>query len=142
MAVIIPTLLFDKHFYGYNRVKRFSALAPIAPTDSALYGMDVKTLYGTLFQFGIQGESTKFNANIFSYLPSFPYNFDVLEDFVSIIDINKHYDDPEIESVWFNTDSPQTTFLYLVVTNNGAVPMTPIWQIRYQKLTIAPVVFE
>ena len=142
MAAITPTLLFDNHFYGYHRVKRFSALAPIVPTDSALYGMDVKALYGTLFQFRIQGESAKFDAHIFSSLPSFPYNFDVLEDFVSVIDINKHYDDAEIESVWFNTDSPQTTFLYLVVVNNGAVPMTPMWEIRYQRLTIAPTVFE
>lgn len=142
MAAIIPTLLFDNHFYGYHRVKRFSALAPIVVGDSAIYGMDVKAPYGTLLQFRIQGESANFDTHIFSNLPSFPYDFDVLEDFLFVTGINKHYDDAAIESVWFNTDSPQTTFLYLVVLNNGAVPMTPIWEIRYQRLTIAPTVFE
>lgn len=142
MAAIIPTLLFDNHFYGYHRVKRFSALVPIVIGDSVLYGMDVKALYGTLFQFRIQGESANFDAHIFSSLPSFPYNFDVLEDFLFVANINKHYDDAEVESVWFNTDNPQTEFIYLVVVNNGVVPMTPVWEIRYQRLTIAPKVFE
>lgn len=142
MSAILPTLLYDTHFYGYHRVKRFSAIDPIVVGDSALYGLDVKALYGTLLQFRIQGESTNFDVHLFSSLPSFPYDYDVLEDFYFVTNISKHYDDSEIESVWFNTDSPQTTFLYLVVVNNGAVPMTPKWEIRYQRLTVAPVVFE
>lgn len=142
MAAITPDLVHDFDFYGYYRIKRFSAPDVIDIGQSALYKLDVEALHGTLFQFRIIGESADFDIHLFSALPLEPPDLDVLENILSVTDIDKHYDDSSINTAWTNGDDPRTNFLYLYVTNNGAVEMTPVWEVFYRKFTIAPIVVD
>lgn len=99
----------------------------IAPGSLGVYG-------GKLIQFKISGASTKFDISLFDRLNVIPpLDLNTNHEFYRATNINLVWDDDYLADYWINADSPQTTKVYLYISNLDVVnSITPSFTLIFQ----------